>query len=146
MYQDEERLKAREGHPLHLAGCMLYWAEGAKDSNRLYFVNSDSNMLRLFMRFLREELHVQDEEITLYVHCHTTDIDQHRTITAYWLNTLALPESCFRKILIKQGSETSRNVLLNGICSIRVYNVKVLQHIYGAIQEYAGFDHLAWLF
>ncbi len=125
---------------------MLYWAEGAKDASRLYFVNSDVNMLRLFMRFLREELCVPDHEIRLYVHCHTTDSDQHQKIAAYWLDVLELPESCFRKILIKQGSDTRRNVLLNGICSIRVYNFKVLQHIYGAIQEYAGFDNPAWLF
>jgi transcriptional regulator with XRE-family HTH domain len=27
-YQEEGRLKARERDPLHIAGCMLYWAEG----------------------------------------------------------------------------------------------------------------------
>lgn len=145
-YQEAGRVKAREGHPLHLAGCMLFWAEGAKDSNRLYFVNSDANMLCLFMRFLREELAIQEHQMKLYVHCHTTDADQQCRIAAYWLDLLNLPETCFQKVLVKKGSETSRNVLPNGICSVRVYNVKVIQHIYGAIQEYAGFDNPDWLF
>lgn len=36
---------------LHLAGCMLYWAEGAKSRNTIEFANSDPNMVRLFCRF-----------------------------------------------------------------------------------------------
>src|SRR5262245_11876478 len=39
-YQEIGREKAREGRPLHMAGCMLYWAEGAKTKNSVNFVNS----------------------------------------------------------------------------------------------------------
>lgn len=35
-YQAEGRKKAREMRPLHLAGCMLYWAEGGKKKNSVY--------------------------------------------------------------------------------------------------------------
>lgn len=34
-YQEEGRERARSGDPLHLAGCMLYWAEGAKSRNSM---------------------------------------------------------------------------------------------------------------
>lgn len=34
-YQEEGRRKAREKDPLHIAGCMLYWGEGAKERNVL---------------------------------------------------------------------------------------------------------------
>jgi len=64
-YQEIGRAKARENRPLHLAGCMLYWAEGAKHRNKVYFVNSDPNMMLFFMRFLREELEVKDEEFAV---------------------------------------------------------------------------------
>ena len=64
-YQDQGRIKAREMRPLHLAGCMLFWAEGAKRRNNICFVNSDTNMLLLFIRFLREEMFVDDSMITL---------------------------------------------------------------------------------
>ena len=33
--QSEGRLRALSMDPLHMAGCMLYWAEGAKDRNCL---------------------------------------------------------------------------------------------------------------
>jgi hypothetical protein len=39
-----------------------------------------------------------------------------------------------------------RNKLPYGVCSIRVRrSTRILQHIYGAIQEYAGFDEPRWL-
>lgn len=44
---------------------MLYWAEGSKDRNTFYFVNSDANMLRLCMRFLREEMAVGEDDFTI---------------------------------------------------------------------------------
>jgi len=144
--QNIGRAKARENHPLHLAGCMLYWAEGAKSRNNVNFVNSDPNMSCLFMRFLREELSLKDTEIVLYIHCHSTDTAEIERVQRYWLVLLSLPGSCIRKVLYKKGSEVRKNILVNGVCSIRVYRTDLVQHIYGAIQEYGGFDHPDWLF
>src|SRR5687768_9748789 len=53
-YQAQGRERARERDPLHMAGCMLYWAEGAKSRNQLVFANSDPAMLRFFSKFLRD--------------------------------------------------------------------------------------------
>jgi hypothetical protein len=36
-----------------MAGCMLYWAEGAKERNTVKFVNSDVAMVRLFVNFMK---------------------------------------------------------------------------------------------
>jgi hypothetical protein len=36
--------------------------------------------------------------------------------------------------------ERSKNKLLYGIVSVRVYDVKIAQHIFGAIQEYVAFN------
>lgn len=144
LYQEAGRNRAREGRPLHLAGCMLYWAEGAKRKNNLYFVNSDVNMLRLYIRFLREELGVQDTEISLYIHCHNAAHIER--IQHYWLDVLVLPKSSLRQAYVKKGSDTRRNILINGVCGIAVYKTELVQHVYGAIQEYAGFDCPEWLF
>ena len=51
--QEEGRQLARRAEPLHIAGCMLYWAEGAKSRNQLRFTNSDPEMTAFFVRFLR---------------------------------------------------------------------------------------------
>jgi AcrR family transcriptional regulator len=51
--QQEGRAAASRKDPLHQAGCMLYWAEGAKGRNQVCLANSDVHMLRFFIRFLR---------------------------------------------------------------------------------------------
>lgn len=145
-YQEQGRIAARQGRPLHMAGCMLYWAEGAKQKNDVLFVNSDPNMMLMFMRFLREELHVSDEECAIRIHCHSQDRDVQIAAETYWLNLLRLSRSCLRKTIYKQGSVIRKNILENGVCGIRVHRSELMQHIYGAIQEYGGFDNPKWLF
>ncbi len=147
VFQDQGRIKARENSPLHLAGCMLYWAEGAKDRNTFYFVNSDANMLQLCMRFLREEMAICEADITIRIHCHFNDPFEMRRVEQYWLETLQLPVTAIRKTLFKQGSEKSKHVLANGVCAIRILkSTHLVQHVFGAIQEYGGFENPDWLF
>jgi hypothetical protein len=47
--------------------------------------------------------------------------------------------------MTKRGSDTRRNILANGVCTVRVYSTELTQHIYGAIQEYGGFERPEWL-
>jgi hypothetical protein len=144
--QEAGRQKAKETRPLHLAGCMLYWAEGAKHQNKLYFVNSDPNMLLLYVRFLREELGVQDSWMSLYIQCHTSVPAEIRRIEQYWTGLLGLPETGLRKTYSKKSSEHRRSTLEHGVCGIMVMKTDLVHHIYSAIQEYGGFENPAWLF
>lgn len=88
--QQAGREAARQGNALHEMGCILYWAEGAKQ-RKIHLINTDPDMLIFFMRFLRESLNVPDEWVSIYVHCNTTDAAEHERMKLYWLNTLHLP-------------------------------------------------------
>jgi len=145
-YQEQGRIAAQTGSRLHLMGCMLYWAEGGKRRNEVHFVNSDPHMMTLFMRFLREELQLEDEAIRLQIHCHTQDEIEIERIKLYWLDLLNLPDLCLTKIQFKKGTSSRKNRLVNGICAIRVFKTEVVHHIYGAIQQYVGFENEDWLF
>lgn len=144
--QNEGRIAAKQGRSQHQMGCMLYWAEGTKDRNRLEFVNSDAHMMKLFMKFLTQELHVDNAQVKLRVHCHTNDPKQIEKIESYWLELLELPQESLRKTFVKAGSSSRSNRLEYGVCGIRVDNTRLVQHIYGAIQEYVGFENEDWLF
>ncbi|PJF28433.1 MAG: hypothetical protein CUN53_00315 [Phototrophicales bacterium] len=145
-YQSEGRVKAREGSALHLVGCMLYWAEGAKNRSEVIFVNSDPEMMRLFVHFLRVSLGVTDEELVLRIYCRSRDHAEIARMEAYWLELLKLPPSAVRKAVFKTGSKLTHNHLVNGICRLTVKkSFRYAQHIFGAIQEYGGFDRPAWL-
>jgi hypothetical protein len=149
-WQEEGRSKAREGDALHMAGCMLYWAEGTKGRNRLEMSNSDVHLLRLFRRFLDECFEVSPSAMTLTVHVYLGNGIGIGEIERYWLTALDLPESCLRKPQVNKRPAATSGVkagkLPYGVANLGVaQSTSLIQHIYGAIQEYGGFDEPRWL-
>lgn len=149
-YQDEGREVARGNDALHQAGCMLYWAEGSKGRNTLALANSDQQMVAFFVRFLRESMCIADERMRLTLNVYTGNGLSILQIEDSWLDLLGLPRSCFRKHQVDNRPTSSsgkkRNRLPHGVCTIAVgRSTRELQHIYGAIQEYGGFDEPIWL-
>jgi transposase-like protein len=148
-YQAAGRTRARAGDdPLHLAGCMLYWAEGAKARNSLRFGNSDPDMMRLFMRFLREGCAVVDSQITVYITCYVGDSLSQEAIETFWLGILGLDRSSLRKTAVNRQPSSSKQAgrkLPHGVCAVHISSTELVQNVYGAIQEYAGIDKPEWL-
>jgi hypothetical protein len=149
-YQEEGRVRARRGDPLHQAGCMLYWAEGTKNRNVASVTNSDVHLLRFFHRFLTECFGTAPSELIVHLHVYTGNGLSLKQIETYWLTALQLPVSCLRKHQINNRpvSSNSRrgNKLPYGVCTLRVLrSTRLVQHIFGAIQEYGGFDEPHWL-
>jgi hypothetical protein len=129
---------------------MLYWAEGAKERNQVKFVNSDVSMLRFFLRFLRECLDVSVKDCRLRLNVYTNNGISLEEIERYWLDALNLPTSCVRGHVVNHyptsSSGKKRRRLPYGVCSLTVArSTRLVQHIYGAIQEYAGFEEPRWL-
>jgi hypothetical protein len=147
--QQHGRLLARRGEMLHVAGCMLYWAEGSKRRNQLRFANSDPVMARLFVEFLRSYFELPDEKIRISCHLYADHLTRQREIEQFWLRTLGLSESSLRKSIVNVYSRHTKRKRLNrlpyGTVHIAVSKTSVTQSIFGAIQEYAGFRRDDWL-
>ena len=147
-YQAEGREHARRGDALHLAGCMLFWAEGSKARNRIAFTNSDADMLVLFLRFLRQSYKVQDSEISFYCTCFLNNGLSIAQIESWWLKRLALPRCSLRPSIVNRPSSAGsgkHRTLLHGTGRIDVHSTELAQNIYGAIQEYAAIERPGWL-
>ena len=126
---------------LFLIGCMLYWGEGSKSKNVITLCNSDSEIIRTFMRFLREALDVKDEKITLDVNAYTNNGLSKDDIEAYWLNMTGLKPSNLRKgqfDTAHKASKRSKRNLLYGTARIRVASTEKLHRIYGGIASVCG--------
>jgi len=52
---------------LKIAGIMLYWAEGAKQRYTVDFANGDPQMIRMFLRFLREICGIAESRLRIYL-------------------------------------------------------------------------------
>jgi hypothetical protein len=148
-YQAEGRARARRGEALHMAACMLYWGEGGKQRNTLNFVNSDVAMVRLFVRLLRECFAVKGTDFRLRLNVYTNNGLTIREIEDFWLGALELPRTCLRGHTLNTyptSSSGKKRSLPYGVCELAVAkSTRLVQHILGAIQEYAEFDEPAWL-
>ena len=112
-YQDEGRALARRGDPLHVAGCMLYWAEGAKHRNAVRLSNSDPEVLRLFARFLRTYFHVPNAKMRVWCNLFADHVRRQREIEAFWLEVLELHQACLTKSTVNVYSKYSQRKRTN---------------------------------
>ena len=112
-----------------LIGAALYWAEGAKEktyrpSVRLEFANSDPDMIRFYVKWLREVVLVADDDIGLVLHIHKNRIKDLDTFTQFWLDVTKLKATNCAKPVIKQHNPktTRKNVTdtYRGLVAIRV--------------------------
>jgi len=148
-WQEEGRQRARESDALHLAGCMLYWAEGSKLRNCLEIANSDPNMLSLFLRFLTQEFPDEAAAATLRLNLYTGNGLSVEDVEKFWLDRLELPSSSLRKHTLNNRpaptSGVKKNKLPYGVATLMICRTRVVQHVWGAIQEYGEFAEPAWL-
>ena len=72
-----------------------------------------------------------------------------RSRSAGWLSALGLDRRNLRGHQINplpSSSQRSRgHKLPYGVATLKVHDTRVVQHVFGAIQEYGGFDEPAWL-
>jgi hypothetical protein len=148
-FQEHGRALARRGDATHAAGCMLFWAEGSRNQNSVRFSNSDPEMVRTFVDFLRRYFDLADEQIRLTCHLYADHAERQREIEHFWLDVTRLPEASLCRSVVNVYSKYSArkrvNMLPYGTCRVVVNRTSVVQSIYGAIQEYGGFERPAWL-
>jgi hypothetical protein len=148
-FQQAGRVRARCDDAGFVAGCMLYWAEGAKNRNQVRLTNSDPEMVRFFVRFLRRYFGVHDSEIRITCNLFADHAERQQEIEQFWLDTAGVSSASLCKSTVNTYSKYSqkkrRNKLPYGTCKVSVCRTRIVQAIYGAIQEYAGFERPEWL-
>ncbi|MER5909291.1 hypothetical protein ABT124_02010 [Streptomyces sp. NPDC001982] len=112
--RDQERTTAKQtaataigelsDRELFIAGVALYWAEGSKDkpyrrTEVLQFINSDPNVIKLFLRWL-ELLEVRRDRLTLRVSIHeTADVE---AAERFWAEVVGVEVSAFSRATLKR--------------------------------------------
>jgi hypothetical protein len=149
-FQEEGYKKAKENDSDHKAMCMLYWAEGTKSKNQVTFTNSDVFMMRYFIKLLKSFFVLTEDDIKMSIKTHIDNGLSVKDIENYWLDNIGLPRKCLQKTFIdyrrvNRNKDFKKKTLYYGVCSIMVYKTNVVQHIYGAIQEYADCKKEEWL-
>lgn len=131
---------------LILLGSALYWAEGYKKpiikngkertSHVISFTNSDPVMIRLFIRFLKDILHIETPKINAWIRLYE-HLNEKLTLQ-YWQNITDLPRQNFKKFYYGISKSSSRkrpyNRLPYGTIQITVGDTKNFHKIMGWIE------------
>jgi transposase-like protein len=149
-YQEEGRALARRGDAGHAAGVMLYWGEGDKaNKNAVRLSNSDPEVVRFFLGFLRTYFGLEDSRVRVTCNLFADHVIRQPQIERYWLDVLNLPETALRastvNVYSKYSQKKRQNKLPYGTCRLAVHDTRIVQSIFGSIQEYGGFERPEWL-
>jgi len=131
-----KRAMIEKDRALHLAGALLYWAEGYKTDKAtgLDFANSDPDMALLFMRFLRCRYSLDSKRLYCQVYYYA---DQDiAAITSFWSKKLKLPPTSFRYPYKKVNFKPGGKKLPYGVVHIRYTDKKLLRDVMNLIQFY----------
>jgi len=138
--RDKGREKARQNimDKSYIAGCALYWAEGGKGRNAIRFCNTDPNMMKIFISFLRDYFDVKDERITFRIRCYFDHEYSFSNAVSFWSEVLNLPASQLQKSQCMKPNSRSRLKHEHGICYLNVNDIDIKQQIFGSIEELFG--------
>jgi hypothetical protein len=149
-YQEEGRQRARQGDALSHGWLHALLGGGGKAAQPADVRELGRRHARILMRFLRDSLGVKPEDCQIRLNVYTNNGLPLKEIERHWLRALELPASCLRGHSLNHyptsSSGKKRKKLPYGVCSLTVArSTHLLQHIFGAIQEYADFDEPRWL-
>lgn len=87
---------------LFLVGIALYWAEGDKKNRRLKFTNSDPEMIKIWIKWLKECLKVPRDDIYCYLGINQLHLKRVEIVEKYWSDVSGIPLENFRKVSLKK--------------------------------------------
>ncbi|MEK7186189.1 MAG: hypothetical protein AAB675_02400 [Patescibacteria group bacterium] len=99
MERGRKEIKKLTKQELLIAGVALYWAEGFKNrhEHRLGFCNSDPEMIRFYIKWLKEVLGIMNEDIILRLTLNQSYELKSDEILDYWKKITQIPRSQFTK-------------------------------------------------
>jgi hypothetical protein len=112
------------------------------------FTNSDPDMMRRFLDFLRQCYGVRPDDARLTLNVHLNNGLTLHAIERWWLTRLELRSESLGSHTLNTYSRSSgrtRRTLPYGTARITVNSTWIVQSIYGAIQEYADMERPEWL-
>lgn len=122
---------------LKIAGIMLYWGEGSQWAGEkiVDFANSNSDMIIIFLKFLRKICGINESKLRAYLYCYENqDISK---ILNYWSEITKIPKKQFTKPYIRKDYKKLKvGKMKNGLIHIRYYDKKLLDLIRVWIDNY----------
>ena len=119
-----------EQEKLKLAVLMLYWGEGTKGGNGVALSNSDPQMIKLFVQFLREICGIEESRLRVTLHLYP-DHDE-KTLKEFWSSLTDIPLTQFNKPFVHRDTKGSyKKKSQYGTVEVRYSDILLIKLILG---------------
>ncbi len=98
-----EKINKLSKRELFLVGAALYWAEGGKNQRKVVFINSDSEMILLWIKWVINCLNISKERLICRVEINEIHKERLQDVEYYWSSLTKIPMSQFRKASLKHS-------------------------------------------
>ena len=114
---------------------MLYWGEGAKTGGSVKFANSDPEMIKVFLNFLREICGIHEERLKALIHIYPDHNESE--LKFFWSESTGIPMERFYKSHVHNGKVgTYKNKSRYGTIAINYSDKKLLHVLLSWIDQY----------
>jgi hypothetical protein len=135
-----KKIHSNKLRTLKAIGVMLYWGEGCKSEmmKTVDFANSDKDMIKLFLKFLRKICGVDEKRLRVFPYFYANQ-DIKKNIN-FWSKITKIRKAQFTKPYIRNDFDKNKiNKMPHGLIHIRYADKKLLRIIKNWIEEYKSF-------
>ncbi len=132
----KKRLDSARKKELKAIGSMLYWGEGYKSEKSSYvdFSNSDPQMIKMFLKYLRGVYRVDENKFRVLLYCYSNQ--NVGSLIDYWSELTGISKKQFTKPYVKNNFSQSGRKMEYGMVHIRYIDKKLLLDIKDSINSY----------
>ncbi len=106
---------------------LLYWGEGAKTGYMVDFINSDQEMIRVYLFLLRKCFFIQESKLRVRLHLH--EYHNQKEMISFWSKVCSIPKN---QLSVYNKAHTGKNKKKDykGCLSIRYGDSRILKEIF----------------
>lgn len=141
-FQIKRTLTNRE-RELRALGVALYWGEGYKGGYGIDFANSNPEMIKLFLKFLRRICGINEKRLRILLYCYANQ--NVRKLSRFWSKLASVPAKQFSKPYVRKDFKIDKKEKMPfGLVHIRYSDKKLLllikKWVCDYIEKYAQVD------
>lgn len=125
----------------------FWWTEGTKAridkrwkntfNYSVEVTNTDHEIIKMFLKYLRERLDVRNEKFRLQLQIH--EGDNQKDLEKFWEVETSIPRSQFNKTIVRPiGNKVGKS---KGTCKIRVYDKNLHLKMIDLLENLRGVVH-----
>lgn len=124
----EDIVKIPQSVPLFKLLCaVLFWAEGAKTTHSVRFINSDPVMIQTFLSLFRRSFRTDEKRFRVILHIH--QYHDEKELKVYWSSITGIPLSQFNKSYRKANTGKTKKKGYKGCASIYYFDAKIAKEL-----------------